>query len=343
MRKRTTFALAGVGLLTAIGGGFTAPAAHATTEAPYTLVLWSVPSGVDPNSVDQDYVTSTATTDLNALDGAMKCGTTYQVDLYRTVLDDGTPASSLWADGKLQPNRDGGFLAYEVLPTPYKVVTTEPCKPPAPADEVHYGTWIDQTGETSCDVDVVATHRTVTTKPYVWDVATGTWVVSTDVTTWTVVDEESTRPKTPEEQKACEPTTPPTDEPTTPTPTPTPTDQPTPTPTDEPSTTPTPSAPVTVPTPTDGTTPPPSSGTATPPATPRGSAPTTPAPSATTTAVPVAANTSPGELAYTGMDGHKLAAGVLIGAGLALIGLAIMVVRHRMFLARRRREALGDD
>lgn len=195
-----------------------------------------------------------------------------------------------------------------------------PCfdRPDQPGDEVLVGTWTDQVGTPSCDVDTVATHRLTTTKPYIWNEDTHTWILDTDETHWTVSDEEGTRPKTAEEIKSCAIVTPPTDEPTPPTGEPT-----TPAPSDGPTTEPTGS-----PSPTAGTTPPATQPSGTPSS-------VVSVPAKTSTAAPVAVSTSAGTdtLAYTGIsDGTRLAG--ILAIALLIVGGVLLIARIRT--ARRR-------
>lgn len=126
----TAAAAAAVGL--ALAG--TAAAVASSAPTPYTIVAWQVPAGADPLAVDQPLLLhrGTAAADLDALDSELPCGVTVQVDLYKTTDGNGHDVSDLWADGALHPNRDGGYLAYDALPKPYKVITTPACSTPTP-------------------------------------------------------------------------------------------------------------------------------------------------------------------------------------------------------------------
>lgn len=371
MRKRTTLALAGVGLLVALSGGMTTLPAYATggghggghtpvtichnghtitvddsslkahlhhgdtlgpcapsteepTPEPSTPPVTETPEPepteepstpptmpvVEPHV--QDYVTCKGGAFVLDNTGSTS-DVTYTVNGVEFPVPAGL-AVHTDADGTLVQPVDGAYTvtAGDRTWTFPAAADCTPSAPPQPADEVHYGTWVDQHGETSCDVDTVATHRTVTVKPYV--LVDGVWIVSTDESTWTVTDEESTRPKTAEEIKACESTTPPTEEPTTP-----PTGEPTtPAPSDGPTTAPTAS-----PSPTAETTPPVAS----------------PKPSDTPTghAVPVADDTSAGTdtLAYTGVDRTTAIATGIIALALMALGAAILVIRTRRRRAER--------
>lgn len=321
MRKLTiTAAALAVAGLAALG--LAAPAAatgpghgHGHDKPGHTLVAWVIPDQTKgDNEQRQTLHGSTPATTVDRGAFTYECGTRYQLDLYRDVADDGTKLATLLAPGYLDPNHDGGFLAYDLVSTPYLVFTTDPCPPvtpPQPDDEVLVGTWVDQVGTPSCDADTVATHRTVTTKPYV--LVDGTWVINPDVTTWTTTDEEGTRPKTADEIKACEVVTPPTEEPTTP-----PTDEPTTPPTDEPTTPPT-----TEPTPE----PTPTTPAVVVPVT-KPTPPAAPVVKHAPKAQPVADTTT--QLAFTGID----RTGMFVGGGIAL---ALLAAGAGLLIWRRRR------
>jgi LPXTG-motif cell wall-anchored protein len=131
-RKYGAFGLATAGVIgMAIGGAQSARA----DAAPYTLVAWQVTAGHQFDA-DQPFITSLpGAMSLDALDAQLAvqaCGQLVQVDLYNDVDSHGTPVSSLWADGVLHPDHDGGFLAYNVLPTPYKLVQEPACVTSSP-------------------------------------------------------------------------------------------------------------------------------------------------------------------------------------------------------------------
>lgn len=339
MRKLTiTAAALAVAGLAALG--LAAPAAatghgHGHHDQPgHTLVAWVIPDQTKgDNEQRQTLLGSTPATTVDRGAFTYQCGTRYQLDLYRDVANDGSKLADLLAPGYLDPNHDGKFLAYDLIGTPYATFTTDPCPPvtpPQPADEVLVGTWVDQHGTPSCDVDTVATHRVTTTKPYV--LVDGTWVVNTDESTWTVVDEEGTRPKTDAEIKACEVVVPPTEEPTTP-----PTDEPTTPPTDEPTTPPTgepteePSTPPATEQPVDEEVPGPIY-TGYEPETGlyvQGWA-NTAEPEVTETPAPVAKGdtSTPDQLAFTGTDRTGMVVGIAAAMLLSSLGLGILLWRR---------------
>ena len=115
-----------VGALTAV------PAiAH---EGRYVSVLWQFP-GYPDLSQPQPYKAASDIINLEAFDELLAtpeyCGTGwYQVDIYKTKLEDGTPWETLKASGALEASHDGSFLAYDLDATPYKVIEAPTCAVP---------------------------------------------------------------------------------------------------------------------------------------------------------------------------------------------------------------------
>lgn len=126
--------LAGAGIVCGAIG--TATQAHAEA-APYTLVAWQITAGHGHElDAPQPFIAALpGATSLDALDDVLAvqaCGQYVQVDLYRSVDEHGRPVSSLWSTGALDPNRDGGFLAYDVLPKPYDTREIPACQTSTP-------------------------------------------------------------------------------------------------------------------------------------------------------------------------------------------------------------------
>lgn len=298
----------------------------------HTTVLWEYTAYPDLTK-PQPYVDSVRGADIHAFDEYVKqpamCGKTFQVDVYKTVVK-GQRVETLWSKGYLEYAHDGGFLAYGLGYTPYKVLTgkdtectttPEPSTPPSP-----------QPSETPSPTG----EPTETPVPTPTDTPTLPPVTETPTPEPT---EEPTSPVTPEPEPTSTPPTPEPTEPVTPTPT-TPTEpEPTSTPSG-PTTTPSPSsspstgatvppggnqtpAPTTEPTnsPTDSATVP--TGSATPSGSP--SAPTK-TDSGTTLKTPHTDATAR-TLAYTGINavGPLIAAAVLVILG----GITLWVVRRR--------------
>jgi hypothetical protein len=197
--------LAALGVAALIGTGVAVAAASpasATGHQPghqktYTTVIWKVQG--KPGSelqVPQNFVASQPGTDLNAFDGtvAASCDAYFQVDVYKDKDDRGhllTETLPVHPGGILLPNHDGGFLAYDVLGTPYKVISgpvsqdTDPSAvcftgPSQPEPKVTESS----TDKTVCTVEngkpYVETTTVKTTTPYKYDASTKTWVLDTE-------------------------------------------------------------------------------------------------------------------------------------------------------------------
>lgn len=98
----------------------------------YTTVLWEIQDG--DWTKPQKFIAAIPGASMTGFGSLAKCGTDYQVDVYRPLAD-GTPPSVLWETGYLLYAHDGGFLAYELDYTPYKLFTTDNCKEETPSTD----------------------------------------------------------------------------------------------------------------------------------------------------------------------------------------------------------------
>lgn len=91
----------------------------------HTTVLWEY-TGYPDITKPQPFVDSVRGADIHAFDEYVKqpafCGKTFQIDVYKTVVK-GQRVETLWSKGYLEYAHDGGFLAYGLGYTPYKVLT----------------------------------------------------------------------------------------------------------------------------------------------------------------------------------------------------------------------------
>lgn len=281
----------------------------------HTTVLWEY-TGYPDITKPQPYVDSVRGADIHAFDEYVKqpafCGKTFQIDVYKTVVK-GQRVETLWSKGYLEYAHDGGFLAYGLGYTPYKVLTGK---------------------DTECAPETSSPTSTPTpTTPPVTPEPTPTVTLTSPPITETPTPEpteEPTSPVTPEPeptdagtpQPSEEPTPPVTSTPTTPTepeptsPATTPSEPiPTHTPSTEPTNTPTPSqSPVA-----------PSTGTSTP-------IPTVPTKTDSgTTPKTHSTDDTARTLAYTGTDVKypAITAGILVLLGVGAYVFAL--IRKRRF------------
>lgn len=98
----------------------------------YTTVLWEIQDG--DWTKPQKFIAAIPGASMTGFGSLAKCGTDYQVDVYRPLAD-ATPPSVLWETGYLLYAHDGGFLAYELDYTPYKLFTTDDCKEETPSTD----------------------------------------------------------------------------------------------------------------------------------------------------------------------------------------------------------------
>lgn len=286
----------------------------------HTTVLWAYPAYPDI-AKPQPYVTSVAGANIHAFDEYVKqsslCGQTFQVDVYKSVVK-GQRVETLWSKGYLEYAHDGGFLAYGLGYTPYKVLTEEdtactPAQTPTPEPttppESPEPSPTDTPTSTPTSSPEPSETPSPTGEPSQTPEPTGTPTVPTETPSGSPSPTDGPTPTT-------EPTSPGTPIPTTPT-------EPEPT-----STATTPSSPA--PTPTRSTEPtqsPMPSGTATAIATSE-SSPGVPtkADSGTTPKAQPTGDTAR-TLAYTGVNaaGPLIAAAVLVVLGV----ITLLVVRRR--------------
>lgn len=109
-------------------------------EGRYVTVLWQYTGYPDINQ-PQPFVSASDIISPDAFDEYLAtpalCGTGwYQVDVYKTKLEDGTSWETLKASGSLNTSTDGAFLAYELGGTPYKVIEAPECAAPTPTPTV---------------------------------------------------------------------------------------------------------------------------------------------------------------------------------------------------------------
>lgn len=113
----------------------TSAVAHATPSQ-YVTVAWSY-AGYPDISKPQPFIAAAPGTDLHVFDSLASspewCGKPLQVDVYHTEVN-GVSWEGLNDGGVLNTSTDGAFLAYDVNPQPYRVITPEeyPCTIPNP-------------------------------------------------------------------------------------------------------------------------------------------------------------------------------------------------------------------